>query len=75
MRLNGLEELLSLSPSERAELAITLWESLDDVDRDAELALSPEQAAELDRRIADHLADPESAVSWEEVKRKLRNNR
>jgi putative addiction module component (TIGR02574 family) len=66
-----LTELLKLSPGERAELAMALWESLDDAQREAELALTPDQAAELDRRLADRLADPGSAVSWEEVRRKL----
>lgn len=66
-----LTELLKLPPSERVELAMALWESLDDAERDAEMALTPEQAAELDRRLADHLADPGSAVSWNEVRRKL----
>ncbi|MBI4203752.1 MAG: addiction module protein [Betaproteobacteria bacterium] len=71
MALGTLTELLKLSPGERAELAMALWESLDDAQREAELALTPDQAAELDRRLADHLADPGSAVSWDEVCRKL----
>jgi putative addiction module component (TIGR02574 family) len=66
-----LDELLKLAPDQRAELALALWESLSDVDRDAELALSREQEAELDRRLAEHLAEPASAIPWEEVRRKL----
>jgi len=66
-----LSNLLRLPPQERAELAIALWESLSDGERDAELKLSPEQEAELDRRWAEHLADPSSAVPWEEVRKKL----
>jgi putative addiction module component (TIGR02574 family) len=66
-----LTELLKLSPAERVELAMALWESLDDARREAELALTPYQAAELDRRLADHAADPGSAVPWDEVRRKL----
>ena len=66
-----LSELFKLPASERAELAMALWESLTDAERDAELTLTPEQAAELDRRWAEHLADPSSATPWEEVRRML----
>jgi putative addiction module component (TIGR02574 family) len=50
---------------------MALWESLTDAERDAELALTPEQEAELDRRWAEHLADPSSAIPWEDIRRKL----
>ena len=67
----ALSNLLRLPPQERAELAIALWESLTDAEREAELTLSPEQEVELDRRWAEHVADPSSAVPWEEVRKKL----
>jgi putative addiction module component (TIGR02574 family) len=67
-----LSELLKLPSHDRAELAIALWESLTDSERQTELTLTPEQEKELDSRLAHHLADPSSAVPWEEVKRKLR---
>jgi putative addiction module component (TIGR02574 family) len=66
-----LAELLKLPADERAELGITLWESLTDDERDAELELAPELRAELDRRCAEHLTDPRSAIPWHEVRRKL----
>jgi putative addiction module component (TIGR02574 family) len=50
-----LSELLKLPAGTRAELAIALWESLSDAERDAHLILTPEQQAELDRRWAEHL--------------------
>jgi putative addiction module component (TIGR02574 family) len=71
----NLEELLKLPARERAEVAITLWESLSDEERDAELELGTEQRAELDRRWAEHLADPRSAIPWHEVRRKLSKGR
>ena len=68
---NTLAELLKLPASERIEIAMALWESLTDAEREAELALTPEQEAELDRRLAEHIEDPNSAIRWEEVRRKL----
>ena len=68
---NTLAELLKLSPGERAEIAMALWERLTDTEREAELALTPEQEAELDRRLAEHIANPGSAIPWDEVRRKL----
>lgn len=67
----SLSELLKLPPDERAELAMVLWESLSDAERAAELALTPEQEAELDRRWAEHLEDPDSAIPWDEVRATL----
>jgi putative addiction module component (TIGR02574 family) len=64
--------LLKLPASERVDLALALWESLDEADQQAALDLTPEQAAELDRRLAEHDADPSTAVPWEEVRKKLR---
>ena len=73
MSPTDLAELLKLPAVDRAELAITLWESLTDEERGAELKLGPEERAELDRRWAEHLADPGSAISWQDVRRKLGN--
>ena len=66
-----LAALLKLPAKDRIELAMALWESLTDAEREAELALTPEQEAELERRLQDHLANPDSAIPWEEVRRKL----
>lgn len=68
---NTLAELLKLSARERVEIAMALWESLTDAERDAELALTPEQEAELDRRLAEHIANPGSAIPWDEVRRRF----
>jgi putative addiction module component (TIGR02574 family) len=71
MPSSNLAALLKLPADERAELAMALWDSLTDQERESELELTAEQQAELDRRWADHLANPESAIPWEEVRRKL----
>jgi putative addiction module component (TIGR02574 family) len=71
MESASLSQLLKLPAGERAELAMALWESLTDEERDAELTLTDEQQAELDRRWAEHLEHPASGVPWSEVRRKL----
>jgi putative addiction module component (TIGR02574 family) len=71
MSSTDLAELLKLPAGERAELAMALWESLTDDERGGALELGPEQVAELDRRWTEHLADPGSAISWHDVRRKL----
>lgn len=66
-----METLLKLPSNERADLALALWESLDEADREASFDLTPELAAELDRRLAEHTADPTTGILWEEVRKKF----
>ena len=66
-----METLLKLPSSQRADLALALWESLDEADREASVDLTPDLAAELDRRFAEHLADPSTGIPWEEVRKKF----
>lgn len=68
---NTLAELLKLSASDRVEIVMALWESLSETERAGQLAPTLEQEAELDRRLAEHIANPASAVPWDEVRRKL----
>ena len=75
MAPNTLTEPLKLPPGDRAELAMALWASLDDAARGAELAITPEQITELDRRFAEHQANPASARSWDEVEKNLGDRR
>ena len=71
MLSNPLTELLKLPAGDRAEIAMALWESLTDGQREAELALTEEQRSELDRRWAEHVAKPGSAIPWADVRAKL----
>jgi putative addiction module component (TIGR02574 family) len=71
MQSSPLAQLLKLPASDRAELAVALWESLTDGEREEELALTDAQRAELDRRWAEHVKNPDSAVPWSDVRRKL----
>ena len=74
MSIQELEaEARKLSAAERAELAEAIWNSIaDEANADPNiLPLSDEQRAELDRRLADYHAHPETSVPWEEVKARL----
>ena len=67
----SLSELLKLPAGERAALAMALWESLSEAEREGELELTPEEAAELDRRWTEHVQRPESSIPWDDVRRRL----
>lgn len=54
-----------MTPAERLELAQELWDSLDE-SLDA-VPLTPEQAAELDRRLAAYRKDGNAGRPWPEV--------
>lgn len=74
MSLQELEaEAWELPAAERARLAEALWDSIaDEANTDPDvLPLSDEQRAELDRRLADYQAHPETSVPWEEVQTRL----
>jgi putative addiction module component (TIGR02574 family) len=64
-----LAEIMRLTPKERRELSDQLNAT---VAEDEDFALTPEQMAEIDRRIEEHRRDPSSAVPWEEVRDRLR---
>ena len=65
------EALRRLSIDERLQLVEDLWDTIAQEAPDEALPLTPELAAELDRRIAEHDADPDSAIPWEQVRREL----
>jgi putative addiction module component (TIGR02574 family) len=67
-----LSDLLRLPPDQRLELAMALWDSIEESpEATAAFPLTPELRAELDRRVAEHRADPASAVAWEDLERQL----
>lgn len=65
------EELLKLSAAERLELVEERWDSLSD--EDEALALTPEQRADLERRLAEADADPTGGSPADEVLERIRN--
>jgi putative addiction module component (TIGR02574 family) len=71
MSSSPLIELLKLPAGDRAELAWRSVESLSDGERAGALALTDDERAELDRRWAEHLENPSSAIPWSTVRSKL----
>lgn len=64
-----LAEIMQLTPKERRDLVEELVAA---VEEDEDFALTPEQMAEIDRRIAEHERHPERAIPWEVVRERLR---
>ena len=71
MLRDTLTKLLELPATERVDIAMALWDSLTPAEQEAEFDLTLEQRAELDRRLAEHIADHTSAIPWDEVRREL----
>lgn len=64
-----LDTAKSLPLADRIELIDALWESV--AEEGYEPELTPEQATELDRRLAAHRQDPDDVVSWDSIKTDL----
>ena len=62
-----LIDLSQLSVSERLQLAEDLWDSIDD----EQLPIPDWHRQELDRRLAEYRANPDSGTPWEEVRDRL----
>jgi putative addiction module component (TIGR02574 family) len=61
-----LRSAKGLPLAERMELCRGLWNDIVTSDE-----LTPGEAEEIDRRLADHLDNPEEVVAWEDVKARL----
>jgi len=68
-----LKQALLLSPRERAVLVDELWRSIPH--DESELALTPAQARDLERRIAEDEAGESDPQDWERVRENLRRLR
>ncbi len=55
-----------LDIDEQIELVEAIWDGL--VSRDAAPSLTEAQKTELDRHLADYIANPNDVVPWSEVK-------
>ncbi|MBL6852472.1 MAG: addiction module protein [Alphaproteobacteria bacterium] len=62
-------DIFKLPLAERIQLVQDLWDSI--ADETADRPLTEEQQKEIARRIAEHDADPASALAWSEVRERL----
>ena len=63
-----LEQLKQLSITDRLQLVEDLWDSIAADAPNEAFPVSPELAAELERRLEEHRADPAAARPWAEVR-------
>jgi putative addiction module component (TIGR02574 family) len=65
-----LSELASLPIAERLRMVGLLWDSLEG---DAPITVSPEQRAEIRRRVDAHRRNPDELLTWDQVLDRLRD--
>ena len=65
------EALRRLSVAERLQLVEDLWDSIAQDSPDEALPLTPELAAELDQRLAEHERDPAASRPWAEIRAQI----
>ena len=66
MNTHLLQQASILDIEDQIELVEAIWNNI--VSRGAAPSLTDAQKTELDRRLADHLMNPNDVVSWSEVK-------
>ena len=71
MAATPVQELLVLSASERVELAMALWQSLEFSEQKHALTVDAALSAELEQRWAHQQQHPEEADSWDLVRQDL----
>ncbi len=67
-----LSELTSLPIADRLRAVETLWDS---IAAEAPVSISPEQRAEIRRRVEAHEKHPEDLLSWDQVLDQLRDRK
>jgi putative addiction module component (TIGR02574 family) len=64
-----IPELKNLSPDEKLILVGELWDEL--AAPPASVPVTPEQIAELDRRMEEYRRDPSQVTTWEAIKKRI----
>ena len=70
-----MEQVQHLPVEERIELAEAIWDTVAEGASAEELPVSAAHRAELDRRLADLEANPDTGRSWQEVRERLEQKR
>lgn len=66
-----ISDLSALSVDERLRIVQTLWDS---IPPETEVTVTPQQSEELQRRMAAHDANPDSAITRDELQRRLKED-
>lgn len=69
MSPSQLDQILNLSIEERIQLVEVIWDSI--AEHPESLPVTEAQRKELDRRLSDHVREPEAARPWAEVRKSL----
>ncbi len=68
----NIQEILKLSVEERIEIVEAVWDSI--AASPESLPVTAAQKRELDRRLAEHRANPEAGKTWKEIQDSLDEN-
>jgi putative addiction module component (TIGR02574 family) len=68
-----LDQIKTLDLNDRIHLVQAIWDSI--ADEQDYPALTDEEKREIDRRIAEHDADPENVLTLEELKASIKKKR
>jgi len=63
-----LDQIRRLPPAEQYEVAEKIWEEFGDFDDE----LTPQQAAELERRAEEFRKNPQDSIPWEQLRDEVR---
>ena len=67
--IERIPELRTLSASDKLTLVTELWDDL--ASNPEDIPITPEQIAEVDRRLEEYRQNPSLGSSWEEVKARI----
>jgi putative addiction module component (TIGR02574 family) len=69
MILENIPEVKRLTPAQKLVLVSELWDDL--AANPMDVPVSPEQIAELDRRMEDYRRNPDKVTSWEAIQQRI----